>query len=250
MSKFIRPPDDIQIASMNVKKAAIRDPMMHGSGTPWEDRGSLGMVGAYFKTVGQSLLAPAKLLGSIRRPETFTDARAFALASGIAWGVGLGIICFLDMRRKLADINNYDVEPNMYYLGIALQLVLAPFVTLLMVNIVASIFSKMVSSEMKGRNAPLILMKNLFAYTTGPGALAVVPIVGPALAGVWIFVTMMVAGRSRLQLGFASTFTAVLFASIAVTGLSLAMYYVGWFAFATMTGAYVYVKPTESFLGI
>jgi hypothetical protein len=208
------------------------------------------MIGAYFKTVGQSMSAPAKLLASIRRPETFNDARAFALVSGVAWGVGLGILGFLDLRRKLDDINSYDVDSTMYYLGIGLQLVLAPFITLLMVNIVSGIVSKMVSTELKGRNAPLVLMKNIFAYTTGPSLVAVVPVVGPVIAGIWIFVTMIVAGRSRLQLGFASTLTAVLFATIAVTTICLAMYYAGWYAFAAMTGAYEYVKPTESFFGI
>ena len=58
----VRPPADFEIAALRKKQEVYVDPMKPGSGTPWEDRGSHGLVGAYFKTVSQSLFKPVALI--------------------------------------------------------------------------------------------------------------------------------------------------------------------------------------------
>ena len=49
----------IQMPNMKNKSATPIDLMRPGNGTPWEDRGSTGAVGAYIKTVIKSLTSPA-----------------------------------------------------------------------------------------------------------------------------------------------------------------------------------------------
>src|ERR1700733_8705186 len=83
----IRPPENIEIASLRKKQKTVFDPMTAGVGTPWEDRGTHGTVGAFFKTCFMSMTSPAKLMGAIRRPETVNDARAFLFGICGVWAI-------------------------------------------------------------------------------------------------------------------------------------------------------------------
>jgi len=247
MSNSIRPPDDIQIAAMNKKKAAIRDPMAGGAGTPWEDRGSVGLVGGFFKTLGMGLFSPAKLLASIRRPETFTDARGFALACGVMWGAGLAVQSLL-WARTAGDA--YRIDSTMYYLGVLLEGGGAVVFTFVGLNLFANLFIKMVSTDLKGRNVPPTLMQNLTAYSLAPAVFVLVPVVGPLVAGAWTFFNFNVIGIKRLQLKFSSTFIGVLLSTIVIAGLAVLLRFVGWYLFNTATQAYTNTTPGTSFLGL
>src|SRR5271169_5372528 len=83
----IRTPENIEIAALKKKAATVFDPMRAGTGTPWEDRGKNGVVGAFFKTCLMSMFSPGKLTSSIRRPETTNDARGFLFGICGIWAV-------------------------------------------------------------------------------------------------------------------------------------------------------------------
>src|SRR5687768_12229294 len=80
-------PADVQPPPTNRPRERTWNLLEPGSGTPWEARGAVGPVGALFKTIGQSMFSPGKLLDSIRRPETPSDARVFAIICGVFFGL-------------------------------------------------------------------------------------------------------------------------------------------------------------------
>src|SRR5688500_19911518 len=73
MAKHIPPPPDIEIAALRKQTVEVRNPMEPGAGTPWEDRGTLGLLSAFVKTCVASLTAPSSLFSQIRRPETRSE---------------------------------------------------------------------------------------------------------------------------------------------------------------------------------
>ncbi|HEV8378308.1 MAG TPA: hypothetical protein VGP99_05625, partial [Tepidisphaeraceae bacterium] len=77
------PPSNVAIASLDVRKQTVFNLMAPGPGTPWEDRGSIGVIGAFFKTCFKSMFKPADLLDSIRRPETGGDSFSFAIGCAL-----------------------------------------------------------------------------------------------------------------------------------------------------------------------
>src|SRR5580693_7106695 len=81
--------DPYHIAALRQRSVAQQDLMHAGNGTPWEDRGSGGSIGAFVKTVLRSMFTPGTLLNSLRRPETTSDAAAFAWICGIMWSLGI-----------------------------------------------------------------------------------------------------------------------------------------------------------------
>src|SRR6266566_4018924 len=87
MAKSSIPPPGVAIASLDARKTQILNLMAPGPGTAWEDRGSIGVFGAFFKTAFKSMFKPAQLLDSIRRPETGGDSFSFALGCGVMWAL-------------------------------------------------------------------------------------------------------------------------------------------------------------------
>ena len=85
MSKF-GTPQGLEIAALKKKQTATWDPMAHGPGTPWEDRATHGLVGAFVKTAVASLTRPRQLADQLRRPETTNDARSFVVGVRPALG--------------------------------------------------------------------------------------------------------------------------------------------------------------------
>src|SRR6266705_6979086 len=81
------PPPNVAIASLDARKQTMFNLMAPGPGTPWEDRGSIGVIGAFFKTAFRSMFKPAELLDSIRRPETGGDSFSFAIGCGVMWAL-------------------------------------------------------------------------------------------------------------------------------------------------------------------
>src|ERR1700733_11947542 len=94
-------PDSFRIASMDdKKKEGLVNLMKAGSGMPWEDRGSIGIVGAFFKNLTQALFSPNALLAKMRRPETTGDANAFVYICCSFWFLGSVIQSVLDYFVK------------------------------------------------------------------------------------------------------------------------------------------------------
>jgi hypothetical protein len=215
---------DAELAALRVRQAHTHHPLEPGSGTPWEDRGSIGPVSAFVRTVGQSLARPGTLLQSMRRPETAGDARIFAIACGIFWGLAWvvhGLVAYRAAHPKagFSDFGVFDAETFVFRFAVSVA------ATWGLLNLVARLAYKLISAgEMKVKFPP-VLLYNVYAYALGPSVLAPIPYVGPLLALLWIFALFVYGCRTRLMINTGGAITCNLFAVGGVLGLAFVAYY-------------------------
>jgi hypothetical protein len=190
----LQAPPEIQIASLRRQKVVDRtDLMAPGPGTVWEDRGSQGFVGAYIKTAGTMLLAPRKSLWQLRRPESTGDARGLLVGTGVMWFLAVMIHAGIHWLR-LGDA----APETFWYLqgGVALLALLAPLV---LATVGTRVMFSMANQVLRGRAQPA-LVYNVIAYLFAGTAIVVIPFAGPAVALVWLCVTLVTGSIERLHL--------------------------------------------------
>jgi hypothetical protein len=73
----------------------------------------------------------------------------------------------------------------------------------------------MVSTELKNA-APRVLLHNLFCYSMGPSILAPIPVAGPPLALLFIFLMWCVGGGKRLYISWRGTIVAAVLTMLLV----------------------------------
>src|SRR5436309_9553602 len=159
MAKSI-PPSNVAIASLDARKQTMFNRMAPGPGTPWEDRGSVGVVGAFFKTCFRSMFKPAELLDSIRRPETGGDSFAFAIGCGLMWAISAGIHGYLYYRRMLGEEgrtanstteDRITVITQSWIIWCVIAAVLAVIGAVLFQKIGSRLYYSLVGTEMKSK---------------------------------------------------------------------------------------------------
>jgi hypothetical protein len=227
-------PAGFEIAALRKKQEAVWNPMAPGSGTPWEDRGTGGTVGAFLKTCLASLTGPRKLADSIRRPETTADARGFVIGCGVLWGlsaaghVAWGLYHKANHQELLDKKMELDLGPgqfNALWVGIDL---LVPLVggavgVVVLWMIYTAIYNRLAAQEARNVKLPEPLIANVAAYTFGPSLLAVIPVVGPPLAVVVMLAVMVAVGTSsRLRLRVAGALIDALLSFLAVVAIAVA----------------------------
>jgi len=228
------PPPNVAIASLDARKQTMFNLMAPGPGTPWEDRGSIGTIGAFFKTAFRSMFKPADLLDSIRRPETGGDSFSFAIGCGVLWATSALIHGYLYYRHMVGietRTANSTTEDRITVLGqnwaiwCVIAAVLAIVGVLLFQKIGSRLYYALVATEMKSK-APPILAYNMFGYCLGPSLLAIVPIAGPILAIIWISIALMVGGATRLKISVKGAVIASLVAVCAMVAVIIATWFV------------------------
>ena len=219
-------PTDLEIAALRARQARAHNPLEPGPGTPWEDRGSIGTLPAFFKTVAGMLTGPGALLDSMRRPETAGDARAFAIGCGVFWGLGWvvhDVVAYHLAHQKdqtgWREFGMFDAEV------FVLHLVLGVVATWGFLNLITRLAYKLISAgEMKVKFPP-VLLYNVYAYALAPSVLAIIPVAGPILALVWIFALLVYGSHARLMIKTGGAIVCNLFAVVGVLGLAFAAYY-------------------------
>jgi len=232
-------PTDLEIAALRARQARAHNPLEPGTGTPWEDRGSIGPVAAFLKTVGGMLTAPGTLLESMRRPETPGDARAFVIGCGVFWGIAWvvhDVVAYHLAHQKnhtgWSEFGAVDAEV------FALHLVLGVVATWGLLNLITRLAYTLISAgEMKVK-FPLVLLYNVYAYALAPSVLAIIPVAGPILAIVWIFALLVYGSHVRLMIKTGGAIVCNLFAVVGVLGLAFAAYYAITYLFT-----WLYAEP-------
>jgi hypothetical protein len=222
----VRTPDNINIASLKQKQATYFDPMAAGPGTPWEDRGSNGVLGAFLKTCTMSMSAPAKLLNLIRRPETTADTTAFLIGCCIIWGAS-ALIHGLILLPFVSQTPNADFDQNLYLIYCAIAFAAAGAGFYLLFRLYNIVYSKLIAQEKTQSVLPAPLLYNVTAYALGPSLLALLPFVGPPIAIVWIFINLILAGSKRLRIRATAAFIDALLAFLVVVAVGGVGYWVG-----------------------
>jgi hypothetical protein len=201
-----RSPEEFRFTGLEQKTVEERpDLMVSGSGIPWEDRGSFGYVGGFFKTALAAMFTPTNLVAKMRRPETATDARIFAYAIGFIWFLAVVIQSAFAYFVFYARDKSLAVDSQQYVLNTLLEGAAAGVAAALMPRVIAWMFYRLTAFDMTSK-APPVLVRNIITYLMGASLLALIPggptpwlAVGPILAGVWMFVTLLTAAISRLR---------------------------------------------------
>ncbi len=226
--------EGFEIASLKKKQTAVWDPMAHGAGTPWEDRATHGIVGAFLKTCLASLTGPRKLADQIRRPETTGDVRSFVIGCGLMWGFSAAehVAWGLYHKAHSPPPPKYDLdETNNLWVAIDLIVPLVGVAVgiVLLWMMYTAIYNRLVAQEANNVKLPEPLIGNVAGYAFGPSLLAPIPLVGPVLAAVMmLFAFAAVGTSSRLRLrASAAVIDAVLgfVALVAVAGAGSAIPY-------------------------
>ncbi|MDB5174388.1 MAG: hypothetical protein JWM97_2118 [Phycisphaerales bacterium] len=236
----------IELAALKKKGTGDVDLMRPGNGTPWEDRGTLGGVVAYFQTALKSLVSPGLLMDHIRRPETTGDANAFAVVCAVMWVIGAALWRVWYYRQVTASNSHYDVDPTHFWMTTGLICLLAAAGVWLWLKVGTSLYAKLAATEM--RNATPSLTYNIFAYSLGPSILAVVPVFGQGLALLWIFIDLVVGGKKRLYMKSTSAFINALIIIICAVLIGAVFYYVAgvliWQKALSMSGVELKTETT------
>jgi hypothetical protein len=231
MAKNVTTPEDVQIASMQKGPARLYRLMEPGDGTPWEDRGSIGTVTAFFKTCFQSMFSPGKLFESIRRPETAGDARVFVFICAGFWAVAWVLQDFLSFRYENAHLpSRLQKDFSDLYPILLIHLALAIVGTWLLHMLVSRLFYKLVQAGDVKAKAPAVLTYNVYAYCLGPSILALIPFyIGPGIAIAWIFFLCVYAAITRLAVKTSGAITCnVLAFGGLVGGGAIAYHFLYW----------------------
>ena len=235
-------PAGVQIAALQGKKVgAVMDLMRPGDGTPWEDRGARGGVVAFFQTCFKSITSPALLLDHIRRPDSGDEATQFAGGCAAMWALSAVVHGALLLNFVYTDEAGYAVTGSTFMIVSAVVgVVAAALAYFLLVRLASRTYFGLIATELKN-TAPRVLIHNLFCYCLGPSILAPLPLVGPPLALLFIYIAWCVAGARRL---FVSWRGAIVAASLSLVLVLVIAGVAAFFVRMIATGA-LDLQPTS-----
>jgi hypothetical protein len=225
MAKQTSIPDDVQLASMQKGPGQTYQMMQPGSGTPWEDRGALGSVSAFFKTVTQSMFSPGKLLAEIRRPETASDARAFVIICAVFWGVTWVVHDLIAVHAPGSEQMKKGEGLVDYYPVLILHFALGAGGAFFLHLLISRLFYKLSQAGDAKIKAPPVLTYNVFAYCMGPSILCLIPFyIGPLVALAWIFCLFLYAAIARLAIKTSGAITCTIISFGGLVGGAIVAY--------------------------
>ena len=219
-------PQDFRIASLEPKVAVRTDNLMaSGTAIPWEDRGSIGFFPAFFSTAFGVMFKPVATLAKMRRPETSNDARIFAYACGFVWFLAVLI------QSAFAYYVFYNGDPKIvldshqYMINTLLEALLGGVAAAFMPTVISWMFYRLTAFDMTSK-APPVLVYNCITFLMGCSLLALIPggtkpwlAFGPVLAGVWMFVLLLVTAISRLRVRAPAAIIGSVLTFLAISGL-------------------------------
>ena len=223
-----RAPENIEIASLKKKQSTVVNFMASGPGTPWEDRGTHGTAGAFFKTSFASLFGVGKLVQLIRRPETTNDARSLVFGYSAIWGA-TGLLHYAIRVWQQSRVVDAEVDRLSIIIiyGVLIALACGPG-SYILFRIYNRIYGQLIAQEKGSGLVTAPVVYNINAYAMGPSVLAIVPYIGPPLAGLMIFINLILVGKSRLQLRPAAAVIDAIVGYAAVLGIILAGWGIGY----------------------
>jgi hypothetical protein len=186
------------------------------------------VVGAFFKTITQSITGVGKLTDSIRRPETTGDATGFLIGICVIWAISAIEHALIHMYR-LGSNPQASVNPQSYYIATGIGAIAAGAGCFLLFKLYNAIYGKLIAQEKTGYNAsvPAVVLHNVNAYAMGPSILAIIPYAGPLLALVLILINLITVGKKRLNLRLTAALIDAVIALLTVVVIGFAAYWVG-----------------------
>ncbi|MDP9173624.1 MAG: hypothetical protein M3O30_07135 [Planctomycetota bacterium] len=227
-------PDNIRIASQEVKAAKLYDLMIPGPGVPWEDRNSSGSVSSFLKTATGLMFHPAATLNRMRRPDSRAEANSFAMVCAVIWVMAVFIQSAFDYFVYYKS--NVNLIANQYWVNTAIQAVLVGAGAFMLPRVASGLYFKLAGYDMTTKVSPE-LVHNTLAYLMAPSLVALIPgsymgtyigiWIAPLLALLWILLLWMAAGVGRLRIGVAGAMVSSVLTFLICMGIGVAIYFVG-----------------------
>lgn len=230
----------MHIAALEKKAVQAVDLMVSGQGIPWEDRGSIGFIGAFFKTAFGAMFTPSRLLSKMRRPETAKDARIFAYACGGIWFAAVLIQSAFAYFVFYGRDHSLDVDSQQYVINTLLEGLLAGAAAVLMPTVITWMFYRLTAFDMTSK-APPVLVYNCIAYLMGASLLALIPggtypwlSIGMATVGLWMFVTLLIVAIAHLRIRIGAAIIGSILTMLATAALVVAGIFVIWLVWCNL----------------
>ena len=156
--------------------------------------------------------------------ETTGDTRIFLWGCAILWGFS-ALIHGLLLYPHYSHIPKTDFDPQLYieYCLIAMAAAIAG--TYFLFRLFNLIYGKLIAQEKTHRPLPDVLLYNVTAYCLGPSLLSIIPVAGPPLALLLIFIDLIIAGKKRLNIRATGAVIDALLPMIVIVALA----FTGWF---------------------
>jgi uncharacterized protein YbaR (Trm112 family) len=182
---------------------------------PWEDRGRLGWLRALYETVRTSLLAPKAFFSRMPVSGGWSAPLSYAGIMCVLSAFGASLWLFV---LPEAEVAGFHVTLSTYP-GLVLQLMLRTVAVLAfygaLVHLAVSLF--------KGGPAWMQTTARVVAYASGALLLALLPYIGPPLAGLWTLVLCVVGLREAQELttgkAVVAAFSPILLITMLLSGL-------------------------------
>jgi hypothetical protein len=243
-------PSDFRIAALEPKMTARQQNLMlSGSGIPWEDRGSLGILSAFFATAFGMIFKPSATLAKMARPETNKDARIFTYACAAVWFFAVLIqsaFAYYVFFNRNASI---DVEGQQYVINTLGEAAIAGAAAVLAPRIIAWMFYRLTSFDMTSK-APFVLVYNCIAYLMGISLLALIPggpkptiAIGPILAGIWMFAALIIVAIKYLRIRAVAALIGSILTFVAVSAVVIGAIFALTFLWTTLFSYSAFPAP-------
>ncbi len=192
-------------------------------GSPWENRGNIGMLKGIFTTFTQVLFSPTQFFKTLNPKGGIGESLAFGLLIG-ATGNMLGL--FLPTVMMSGGISFME-QPLFGQLTIGFMflflMVLIPIgviVAMFVYSAVLHLFLLMVRGGKNGFEATF----RVIAYSQAAQGFSVVPVIGGWIAGIWQFIVQVIGlreihGASYLRVIMAFILPVLILFALAITAL-------------------------------
>jgi hypothetical protein len=161
----------------------------------------------------------------MRRPETANDANIFAYVCGFIWFLAVLVQSAFSYFVFYTHDASTILDSHQYVINTCLEAVLAGVAAAFMPKVISWMFYRLTAFDMTSK-APPVMVYNCIAFLGGVGLLALIPggpkpwlAIGPALAGVWMFVLLLTTAVSRLRVRAVAAIIGSVLTFLAISGL-------------------------------
>ncbi len=193
--------------------------------TPWENREHVGYFGGLFATLKEVLFRPAGFFRFMPVKGGLVDPLLYALIVGMA-----GIMAFYFWDSLFHDSVQTFMSQEMHItagehdlfrtVGTFLTAVMAPFVLILWIFIVAGVLYA-VLLMVRGANAGFEATFRVVSYGMSPFILLIIPFCGTPIAGLWVIFLFVIGLREAHKTTGGKAAFAVFFPFLFCCGMAV-----------------------------
>lgn len=171
---------------------------------PWEINGyEPNIFAKFFQTITRVLFSSPAFFATMYRPFPISRAVLFYICIGLLQFLArMTMLQFnpsvntaLDVDPQVLAVLEFMQEPSTLVLG----LFISPFILIMQLLIISTILYTVIRL-VEPKSADFSLIARMIAYSSAPGLLSIIPVLGDAIALPWIVFNIVIACRFALNL--------------------------------------------------